>query len=128
VDARIIRKTALMREGKWKILRGCCPWLKRQVMENEWDEKNPGKPKDGNDHAVEASGYAELANLGAAIPLQADLDTVPGESREVAALWKDFRRTMREREEARFTRQMDRILDDDPYDVDDGTVHYIEAR
>ena len=63
VDARIIRKTSLMREGKWKILRRQCPWLKRQVLSNEWDEKNPGKPKDGDDHAVEASGYAELAPM-----------------------------------------------------------------
>lgn len=58
--ARIIRHTELMKTGHWRILRGTCPNLRRECLSYEWDERDPGKPKDGNDHCIEAAGNAAL--------------------------------------------------------------------
>ena len=61
VGARIVRTAELIGLKKWIILDGCCPNLEREIGQYEWDDKNPGKPRDGNDHCLEAAGYAVLA-------------------------------------------------------------------
>ena len=98
VAARIIRMTELMKTGHWKILRGCCPNLRREVLEYEWDEKNPGSPRDGNDHCLEAAGYASLAPVSLPDATQAVPDEAPKDRATRIArdrLWGAYEREQR---------------------------------
>jgi hypothetical protein len=57
----IIRLTALMSEGKFKIVDGACRNLESELARWEWDEKNPQKPaKNQSDHFIDAIRYASL--------------------------------------------------------------------
>jgi hypothetical protein len=117
VDARIIKTTALMRDKQFSILRGRCPHLRAQFGSWEWDEKNPGKPRNNqDDHALEAAGYAVLAPLGVLdVMPSADPDRVEGESREVAEHWKPMREKLRLQEESRRQNYYDRLLDEEVF-------------
>jgi hypothetical protein len=113
IDARIIRTTQMMLDGKWKILKGTCPNLEREVNSWEWDEKNPGKPRPGQQcHALDATGYAVL------IPVFQE-GSVPnplapeGESPETQRLWKGVRKRFLDKEKEQQVDNLSHVLDDE---------------
>ena len=115
IDARIIRTTQMMLDGKWKILRGTCPNLEREVNSWEWDEKNPGKPRPGQAcHALDATGYAVL------IPVFQE-GTIPdplqpeGESPATQRLWKGVRQRFQAIEKANMVDDLTAVLDESPF-------------
>lgn len=122
IDARIIRTTQMMLDGKWKILRGRCPNLEREVNSWEWDEKNPGKPRPGQPcHALDATGYAVL------IPVTHEDSLVDplapeGESRETQRFWKGVRKRFHEQEEAQKSTELDDAINFNPF----GEVLFVE--
>lgn len=120
VDARIIRMTALMQEGKWKLFRGCCPNLRREIGEYQWDEKHPGKPKDGNDHALEGAGYATLASVER--PAATGVGAEAGETPEARLqrmlrdrLWKGWVAECDRQAQRTGQHAMLRVLDPNPF-------------
>jgi len=100
VEARITKVTALMREGKWKVLKGRCPNLVAEMQAWEWDEAGTNKPRPRQRcHALDAMGYATLVPVPLPkIHVTADQDTIPGESPLQEWVWKGWRRRMREDE------------------------------
>jgi len=118
ITARIIRTTELMQAKKWKILRGRCPNLKREILNYEWDEKNPGKPKDGNDHALEAAGMASLAPVS--LPEASTADSIPATPEALAErirhdrVWGERDRERKEEQDRRAWQGLSVILESDP--------------
>lgn len=116
IDARIIRTTQMMLDGKWKILRGRCPNLEREVNSWEWDEKNPGKPRPGQPcHALDACGYASLIPVSQESE-QADPLAPPDESPETRRLWRGVRKKFQEQEEAREAAEFESALISNPFE------------
>ena len=115
IDARIIRTTQMMLDGKWKILRGSCPNLEREVNSWEWDEKNPGKPRPNQScHALDAAGYAVL------IPVYQGIETPDplapeGESLETQRLWKGVRKRWQDQEAKNKVDELSSVLDESPF-------------
>ena len=125
VSARIIKMTGLMQEGKWKMFRGRCPNLKRELLSWEWDERNPGQPRKGqSDHAIEAAGYASLAIV--ALPLKPEHDPLApvGESAEVTRLWNPVRQWYKDREDEQELAKLE-ALAEDPFE--EGAQHVVES-
>ena len=120
IEARIIRTTSLMREGKYKILRGRCPNLVREVTAWEWDDDAlPSKPRPRPRqpcHAIDGSGYASLipVQLPGADP--GDPDVILGEDPRLAQLWKPVRKRWREIEEDQQQKIAEDVLFDDPFE------------
>ena len=118
ISARIVRMTELLQGNKMKLLRGRVPNLKREMLSYEWDEKNPGKPRDGNDHCVEAAGNATLAPVS--LPVSDSTEPEPTTAAERVAkqrrdlLWAGMRQEEREREERADGRRLENILEPDP--------------
>lgn len=130
ITARIIRMTELMQARpisdrphptmarRWKIHRGRCPNLKREILNYEWDEKNPGKPKDGNDHALEAAGYAALAPVS--LPEASTAEVLPATPEARAdkirrdRVWEQWERERRDREDQEAGRGLSAVLESDP--------------
>lgn len=122
INARIIKKTALMRSGKWKIIEGCCPNLEQEILAWEWEDTmaaenaDHGRPREGQrNHALDATGYAELIPI--ALPVE-DIDpyALPGEDAQTSAYWKPFRQRMAKIEEARVAQQVNSLFEDDPFE------------
>lgn len=119
--ARIIRKTALMRGGKWKVLEGCCPNLEQEILAWEWEDTGAGinaahgRPREGQrNHALDATGYAEL------IPVQlpeghTDPFAPEGEPAEVSRAWKSFRQKMARRQDAHEDASVLSVYEPDPF-------------
>ncbi len=99
VEARIVRTAELIGLRKWVVLAGCCPNLEREIGQYEWDDKNPGKPRDGNDHCLEAAGYAVLAPVrlpDRAYEQPAETPEERGERFRSERVWKALREEARE--------------------------------
>lgn len=122
VEARITKVTALMRGGKWKVLRGRCPNLVSEMQSWEWDEtpkaEGGGKPRPRQRcHALDAMGYAVLVPVPLPrLHVQADEDTVPGESPLQEWVWKGWRRHCRTVEEEKAGAEADSLFTHDPFD------------
>ena len=116
ISARIIRTTQLMREDKWKILEGTCPNLEQEVVTWEWDDKNPGKPRERQRcHALDATGYAALIPIS--LPeVGHDPIAGPGESKATSEFWKPFRKRMAKEDEERKAATEGSLLDDDMFE------------
>ena len=114
-EARIIRTAELLGLKRWVILEGCCPHLEREIGQYEWDEKHPGKPKDGNDHCLEAAGYGVLAPVS--LPdsaLDHAHDETPeerGERYRRERLWKGWQQENAQAEVSAEARRFDRLLE-----------------
>lgn len=131
IGARLIRMTSLMQENRWKLLRGRCPNLKRELLAYEWDEARVGKPKDGNDHALEAAGMASLAPVS--LP---DVSTGLAPMSEDAAsladrilrdrLWGEWKKDRKAEQEARSGALVDDLFDPDPLIEDQSLVESYE--
>lgn len=121
-EARILRMSELLGTKKFKILRGRCPHLKRELLSYEWDEKHPGKPKDGNDHCVEAAGNATLVSVGLPDTSVATMVIRPEELKAKILhdqVWGPWERE-RAREEAVLSgKGLERILEPDPLTVEE---------
>lgn len=116
IEARITRVTSLMREGKWKVMRGRCPNWVQEVMAWEWDEDNPGKPRPKQRcHALDASGYAALATVGLPQEAERDPDTILGEDSRTERIWKPVRKMWREAEEREAEANETRTLFENPF-------------
>ena len=117
VIARIIRLTELMRAKKLKAFRGRVPNWRQEIGSYEWDEKNPGAPRDGNDHALEASGYLALAPVSLPPPTA---EPVPRtmeqrvEAARIEALWGDLRRARQAAHQRSEGTRLGDILDPNP--------------
>lgn len=114
VEARIIRTAELIGLKRWVILDGCCPNLEREIGGYEWDEKHPGKPRDGNDHCLEAAGYAVLAPVklpDAAADQPGETPEQRGERFRRERLWKGYRAEERRMEVSEQARKYDRMLE-----------------
>ena len=115
IDARIVRTTQMMLDGKWKILRGRCPNLEREVNAWEWDEKNPGKPRPGQAcHALDATGYASL------LPVTGDIEppdplSPEGESEETKRFWRPLRKRFQEQAEQQVSNELTEATNFDPF-------------
>lgn len=129
ISARLIRMTSLMQENRWKMFRGRCPNMKREILAYEWDEKNPGNPKDGNDHALEAAGMASLAPV--ALP-DASTGKVP-ESEDAQTLsdrilcdrlWGEWKKERKAEAEAKALAETDDLWNPDPLTED---LEFVEA-
>ena len=118
IEARITRVTQLMRDGKWKVLRGRCPNMLQEIMAWEWDEKNPGKPRPKQRcHALDAMGYATLAEVPPPRPhMLADEDSIVGESPLQERTWKPLRRAWREQAEHEAAETAHTALDHNPFE------------
>lgn len=131
VEARITKVTAMMREGKWKVLRGRCPNLISEMQAWEWDEAGTNKPRPRQRcHALDAMGYALLVPV--ALPEahpQADEDTIPGEHPLQERVWKGWRKKIREDAEADEIKMLDDVLDENPFEEDGLSVedYVVEA-
>ena len=129
ISARLIRMTSLMQENRWKVFRGRCPNLKREILAYEWDEKNPGKPKDGNDHALEAAGMASLAPVAlpdastGRVPLSEDADTLSDRILR-DRVWGDWKKEQQAEAEARRWADADDLLNPNPLEDD---PQFVEA-
>lgn len=113
IQARIIRTTQLMRDDKWKILEGTCPNLEEEVVTWEWDDKNPGKPRERQRcHALDDTGYASLIPVG--LPEEGhDPFNVPGEDVQTSEYWRSFRKRMAKDEERRQAEKESSLFEDD---------------
>jgi len=113
VEARIIRMSELLGLRKWVVLEGCCPHLVREIGQYEWDEKHPGKPRDGNDHCLEAAGYATLApvKLPDAAVVAEETPEDRAERFRQERLWGGWRKAQREAETTVAGRRYDRMLE-----------------
>ena len=118
VEARITKVTALMRDGKWRVLKGSCPNLVSEMQAWEWDEAGTNKPRPRQRcHALDAMGYACLVPVPLPrIHIEADVDTIPGETPLQEWTWKGWRRKCREDEEAKQTTKYDDLFADSPFD------------
>ena len=115
IDARIIRTTQMMLDGKWKILKGRCPNLEREVNSWEWDEKNPGKPRPGQAcHALDATGYAVLIPAIGEIALQDPL-APEGETVETQRFWKPLRKKFMDQEAENERSELEAVVDFNPF-------------
>lgn len=115
IDARIIRTTQMMRDGLWKIVRGTCPNLEREVNSWEWDEKNPGKPRPGQScHALDATGYAVLLPVSHEFATPDPLSP-ENETPQTKALWKGVRKRFQEIEDSQRSSELDDAVSDDPF-------------
>jgi len=120
IEARIIRVTSLMREGKFKIFRGHCPNLVREIQSWEWDDDAlPSKPRPRprqDCHALDAMGYACLISVQLPGADPGDPDVIPGEDPRLTHLWKPVRKRWREIEEEQQQKAMEDVLFDDPFE------------
>lgn len=122
VEARIVKVTAAMRDGKWKVLKGRCRNLIGEMMAWEWDEtpkaEGGGRPRPRQRcHALDAMGYAMLVPVRLPkVHVEADEDTVPGESPLTEWVWKGWRRKMREDEAEKQLREFDDPLSENPFE------------
>jgi hypothetical protein len=108
VDAGIIRLTALMKEGKFAILEGECPNFEKELLHLEWDDKNPGRIRDGQaDHAVSAARYGTL--LPVELPMF-PMDQQIKESEAVKRMWAEIRMNRKEKEKAKEAEKLDSKL------------------
>lgn len=122
IHARIIKKTALMRAGKWKVMEGRCPNLEQEILTWEWDDTmaaegaDHGRPREGQrNHALDATGYAEL--IAVSIPTEAhDPFAVEGEDAATRAYWRPFRQRMAQIDEAQAAAQAASLFEDDRED------------
>lgn len=116
IQARIIRTTQLMREDKWKILEGTCPNLEQELVTWEWDDKNPGKPRERQRcHALDATGYASLIPVG--LPEDGlDPFSVQGEDSHTSEFWRPFRQRMAKEDELRQAATEASLFDEDLFD------------
>jgi len=119
VTARIIRMTELLQTRKMKFMRGRVPNGKREILAYEWDEKNPGKPIDRNDHWLEAAGYASLAPVD--IPEATVPDENLGETIEqrvermrTKLVWGEWQKERREAEDRATGRSLESIFEPNP--------------
>lgn len=114
IEARITKVTTMMREGKWKVMKGRCPNLISEMQAWEWDEHGTNKPRPKQRcHALDAMGYALLVPVELPQPYEnADPDALQGESPLQEWVWKGWRRKMREDEERRHEENMDDLLND----------------
>jgi hypothetical protein len=116
IDARIIRTTQMMLDGQWKILKGTCPNLEREVNSWEWDEKNPGKPRPGQQcHALDATGYAVLIPVFQESSLSDPLSP-PGETPATQKLWRGVRKRFLDQEKERQVDDLSHVLDASPFE------------
>jgi len=114
VGARIIRMSELLNLKKWKILKGRCPNLRREILQYEWDDKDPGKPKDGNDHALEAAGYAALAPVlvpEAGVGAVEETPEQRGERFRSERIWKPWFDAKKAEEQAASARRFERLYE-----------------
>jgi len=113
IQARIVRMTQLMREDRWKILEGTCPNLEQELVTWDWDDRNPGKPKERQRcHALDAAGYAALIPIR--LPADAtDPFSVAGEEPATSEFWRSFRQRMARDEEMRRAEKEANLLDSD---------------
>lgn len=118
IDARIIRMTQLMRDGKMKVLRGRCPNFVDEIQSWEWDEDSPGKPRPRQRcHALDAAGYATLADVrlpGSDVII--DPDHIPNEPPLITRAWKAQRKKIREIADAKRYGEIEDTLMDDPFE------------
>jgi hypothetical protein len=127
VDARIVRTTSLMREGKWKIVKGRCPNMQQEIGGWEWDEDHPGRPRPHQKcHALDAMGYAVLSNVSLPEAEVKDPDVLVGETLQQERLWKGYRRRVREQEEKKEGEKMWAELGDDNPFAEVGVVQDYE--
>jgi hypothetical protein len=121
VNARIIRMTELLQTGKMKLMRGRVPNLRREILDYEWDEKAPGKPKDGNDHCLEGAGYASLAPVGlpeeSANPTPELTPEQRAEKERIDFLWADLLRERKEREDREDGNRLSDVFDPNPLEM-----------
>ena len=95
IEARIIRMTSLMREHKFKVLRGQCPNFVQELITWEWDDEAPvTKPRPRprqRCHALDAAGYASLMTVG--MPHGELLDPLApsGEDPNISRFWHSSR-------------------------------------
>lgn len=118
IEARITKVTAMMRDGRWRVMRGRCPNLVKEILSWEWDDKDTHKPRPKQRcHALDAMGYALLVPVP--LPGQrehVDPDVLPGEDPRHEFVWKGWRKRMREHEQDRQARDLEDILDSSPFD------------
>ena len=114
IDARIIRMTQMMKDGKWKVLRGSCPNLERELNSWDWDEKNPGKPNPKTPcHALDACGYASLIPVVQELSLPDPLSP-PGENPETSRIWRGVRKRFHEIEAEKQREELN-VFDENPF-------------
>lgn len=118
IEARITRTTSLMREAKWKVLKGRCPNLMEEIRTWEWDERETKKPRPRQRcHALDAMGYASLAQVQ--LPTDgAELatDRVLGEGPLQERVWRPVRKKYREDAEHDFMEKFESVTDSSPFD------------
>ena len=119
IQARIIRLTELMRLGKFKIHRGKCPNLEREIQAWEWDEDNPGKPRLHQEcHGLDAIGYASLASVPLPTVPTPDNNTfaLPGEDQRTSELWRGVREQAKIAEDIEEFNVVASAFEDDPFE------------
>lgn len=116
IQSRIIRITQMIRDDKMKVLEGTCPNFEQEYVGWEWDDKNPGKPRERQRcHALDAAGYASLIPVG--LPVDGhDPFLVHGEDEQTSAFWRPFRQRMATEEEQRKAASESSLFDDDLFD------------
>lgn len=113
IQARITRMTQMIREDKMKVFEGTCLNFEGEYTTWEWDDKNPGKPKDRQRcHALDAAGYASL------VPVSLPIDTrdpfsVAGEDPATSEFWRGFRQRMAREDAAKQAEKEASLLDPD---------------
>ena len=112
IDAGIIRNTMMMKEKKYFILEGECPNLERELQHLEWDEKAPGKVRDGQEeHAIAADRYGGLITIQLPEP-------PPGgklvESRATQRMWADIRAKVAQDKKDLEAAKLEAVLNADP--------------
>ena len=113
IDAGIIRNTQMMKEKSYFILEGECPNLERELQHLEWDEKNPGKVREGqDDHSVAADRYGGLIPIQ--LPSAMEGGGLPNEKLAVRRMWAELRARAKRDQQDLEAAKLDNVLCLDP--------------